>query len=308
MTSPAPHWHLILNHLPTVGTALGLALLICSFAMKSSDLERVSLGLFALLGLAAIPVYVTGGAAWSVMRDLADVSPETVSAHEDAALFAFVALLFTGWLAWFALWQLRRFSRPFRWSTPAVAAMAVLGLLLMVRTGTLGGSIRHPEIVSGQIPTAPGYTDAIRAWVVETQVTWPALEAVHFVGMAMLFGVVLLMTIRVFGIGRGVPFSALHRMLPLGIFGFMLNVGSGMLFFLADTDRYSAMTIGFYPKIGLIVIGGAGLLYFTLFEDTWKLAAGDEAPLRAKLAAAVILLLWSGVIVYGRLLPYLEGG
>jgi len=144
--------------------------------------------------------------------------------------------------------------------------------------------------------------------VVETHVTWPALEAVHFVGMSMLFGVVLLMALRVFGIGRGVPFSALHRMLPLGIFGFMLNVGSGMLFFLADTDRYSAMTTGFFPKLGLIVIGGSGLLYFTLFEDPWKLAAGDEAPLRAKIVAAVILLLWSGVIVYGRLLPYLEGG
>jgi hypothetical protein len=117
-----------------------------------------------------------------------------------------------------------------------------------------------------------------------------------------------LVAIRVFGIGKSVPFPALHRLLPLGVFGFMINVITGMLFFVADSGRYTAMTNSFYPKMGLIVIGGTALLYFTMFERPWELKRDDVAPMTAKLVAAATVLMWSGVIVYGRLLPYLAGG
>ncbi|HSH75258.1 MAG TPA: hypothetical protein VLA09_06225 [Longimicrobiales bacterium] len=307
MTSSAPHWHLILNHFPTVGTVIGLGLLLGALYLKSEDLELAALGLLVVLGLVAIPTYISGAAAAWALQEEVSARAELVTAHEDAALFAFASVLCTGWLAWLTLWLRRRFSRAPRWSVLSVAALAAVSLLLMVRAGTLGGGINHPEIVTGETVAGPGHTAAMAAWVVDGAVTWPSLEATHFIGMSMLFGVVLLMVLRVFGVGRGVPFSALHRLLPLGIFGFMMNVGSGMLFFIADSDRYSAMTAGFFPKLALIVIGGVGLLYFTLVDETWSLGDGDDAPMRAKVVAAAILLLWSGVIVYGRLLPYLEG-
>jgi len=57
----------------------------------------------------------------------------------------------------------------------------------------------------------------------------------------------------------------------------------------------------------LIVIGGIAVLYFTIFEKPWELKPGDNAPLTAKVMAIATVLMWSGVIIYGRLLPYLEG-
>jgi len=103
-----------------------------------------------------------------------------------------------------------------------------------------------------------------------------------------------------------VPYAAFHRLLPLGVFGFVLNVISGMGFFLVDSGRYSAVTYGFFPKMTLIVVGGVAVLYFTIFEGLWELGAGDDAPVVAKAVAVVTVLVWSGVIAYGRLLPYLE--
>ena len=88
----------------------------------------------------------------------------------------------------------------------------------------------------------------------------------------------------------------------------MINVISGMLFLVAASGRYSAMTNSFFPKMALIAIGGCAITYFTVLDKSWDLKAGDDAPLSAKAMAAVTILLWSGVIIYGRLLPYLEGG
>jgi uncharacterized membrane protein len=306
--SSAPHWHLLLNHFPSIGTVIGVLLLLYAFYRKSEELIRVSLMLFVVLGLLAIPTYITGAATRWAIRDMPGISGETIAAHQDAAMLAFIAALVTGWVSWFALWQYRRFSRPYRWSLPAVLVLSVLTLALMVVTGNLGGHINHPEISTGALPSAPGRTAAIAAWVMDGAWTWPTLESAHFIGMSILFGVMLLVTLRVLGVGRSVPFTALHRLLPLGTFGLMINVTSGMLFFVADSGRYSAMTNSFFPKMALIAIGGVAVLYFTIVDKSWDLKAGDDAPLSAKAMAVATILMWSGVIIYGRLLPYLEGG
>jgi hypothetical protein len=87
----------------------------------------------------------------------------------------------------------------------------------------------------------------------------------------------------------------------------MINVVTGMLFFIADYARYITMTNSFFPKMALIAIGGVAVLYFTIFDKPWELKPGADAPVTAKIMAAATLLMWTGVIMYGRLLPYLEG-
>ena len=56
------------------------------------------------------------------------------------------------------------------------------------------------------------------------------------------------------------------------------------------------------------IFGGLAILYFTVFDKPWGLKPGDRAPLTPKLVAAATAFSWGAVIVYGRLLPYLEGG
>ncbi len=308
----APHWHLILNHFPSIGTVIALGLLLASFYLNSEDLKRASLVLFVVLAFVAIPTYISGAAANWAIRGGADISADRIAAHQDAATLAFIALMITGWVAWFALWQYRRFTRASAWVVPAVLVLGVLTLVFMVDTGHLGGDINHPEIRAGADTTAgaaeSGRSASIGNMIISRAWIWPALEAAHFMGMAVLFGVVLLVAVRMLGLGRSVPYSAFHRLLPLGTFGFMLNVVTGMLFFVADSGRYTAMTNSFFPKMALIVVGGLAVLYFTMFERPWELKPGDRAPLTAKAVAVAAIVLWAGVIVYGRLLPYLEGG
>ena len=315
MPGSAPHWHLVLNHLPSVGTLVAVCLLAGARYGGSRDLTRASLVLFLVLALVAIPTFITGAAAGWAIQGTPEISEGAVSAHQDAALLALAALLVTGWLAWFTLWRDRR--RPAGsqgrlhdgWSALMVLASGTLALLLMLWTARLGGDINHPEIRAGASAESDGIglSAAILDWVVTRAWVWPAMEAVHFMGMALLFGAVLLVAVRVLGIARRVPYAALHRLLPLGVFGFGLNVVTGITFFIVESARYSAMTYGFYPKMALIVVGGVAVVYFTIFERPWELEAGDAAPATAKVAAVATVLIWTAVIAYGRLLPFIPG-
>ena len=83
-----------------------------------------------------------------------------------------------------------------------------------------------------------------------------------------------------------------------------MNVFTGMLMLLADTYRYVVNDYTFAPKIVLIPLGGIAVLYFSVSEQLWNVKAGEDAPMSAKWVAAVVLLSWAGVIICGRLLPY----
>jgi hypothetical protein len=100
-------------------------------------------------------------------------------------------------------------------------------------------------------------------------------------------------------------FAAVHRLLLLGFFGVLMNVFTGMLMMLADTYRYVVNDYTFAPKIVFIPIGVTAVLYFSVSDRIWNIKAGEDAPIGAKWVAAVMLLAWTGVIICGRLLPYL---
>jgi hypothetical protein len=99
------------------------------------------------------------------------------------------------------------------------------------------------------------------------------------------------------------PFSAVHRILPVGVFGVVMNVFSGMLILQADSFRY-LNSITFVPKTIFITIGAIAVLYFSVSEPLWNVKPGDDAPMSAKWVAVMVLLSWAGVIMGGRLIPY----
>jgi hypothetical protein len=304
-----PHLHILLNHFPSIGTVIALGLFIASYRLKSDDLRRSSLVLFLLLGLLAIPTYISGAAAKWAIQGNAGISVDVISAHQDVALLAFTFIGITGCLAWLALWQERRFSQPPNWNLIAVFVGAIISLIYMARAGNIGGHINHPELGTIEIATAQGegLTAAVENAITGVIWAWPAMEAAHFIGMALIFGVVLLVTLRAFGVAKNLPYGALHRLLPLGALGLLVNIVTGFFFFIADSGRYVAMD-GFPLKIICLMIGGAAIIYFTIFDDVWALKAGDDASVLTKVMAGVTIISWVGVLMFGRLLPYWGDG
>jgi uncharacterized membrane protein len=309
------HLHLLLNHVPTVGFAVGLCLFLVAMIQKDDKLQRVSLGILFAVAVLCIPAYLTGVAASEIMQDVPGISVALMEAHQDAALTAFALMELTGGFAWFALWQFRRYAHAPRPLLVAIVFLSVASFALMAQAANLGGGIRHPEIVSLQatgavsapiVNTAWLKTAALRSFVNDTDWVWPACEAVHFIGLGLAFGVVLLLNLRMLGMMKAVAFADLHRTLPWGMMGFAINLVTGMLFFIGVPEQYTNNP-SFQWKIACLVLLGANLIYFTSLNDPWRVDAGCDAPRSVKLMAASTIVLWLGVVYFGRMLPYLGG-
>ena len=306
--STGPHLHIVLNHFPLIGSVFVLGLLIASAYMKNDDMRRVSLILFVVLGLLAIPTYITGAAAGWAYQGRPDMSAQILAAHRDAALLAFTFLGLTGIVSWLVLWRERRYGRTSSAGFIAVLVLGFIALLTIIETGSLGGTVIRPELREGAMAEPMGLTAGIESAIQSIIWAWPSMEAAHFVGMAVLFGVVLLVGLRVLGVARNVPYSAVHRLLPLGALALLVNIVTGMFFFIADSGRYVAMD-GFPPKILWLMVGGLAIVYFTIFDDIWDVKSDEDAPPRAKAMAVLTMVSWAAVLVFGRLLPYYgEGG
>ena len=305
---------MLLNHVPTVGTGIALALLVLSFIRKNDALKRVTLEVFFIIALVTIPAYLSGVSAQQQIQDRPDVSKIMINAHQDVALQAFLLMQLTGAFAWLALWQFRRIARAAPWAMAAVLVLGTLTLAVSAGAATLGGEIRHPEILVNEeaaqreaaIEAAPSWIHAagIGAWVTDRTYVWPASEALHFIGLWLIFGIILLVNLRLVGMMKTIPFSAVHRLLPWAALGFGINLITGMLFVTATPEQY-AENISFLWKIGFLLVAGVNLLYVTVFEGPWHVEAGDNAPLRVKAAGASAIVAWIGVMYFGRMLPFI---
>lgn len=148
----AAHLHLMLNHLPVVGTAFCLLLLGWARWRKSDELGRVSLGAFVIVTLLAMPAYFTGEPAEELVEHLPGVTHAVIERHEQAAQVAVTAQTVLGALALTGLLAFRRATTIPGWFTTLMLAVAVIVAALMARTANLGGQVRHTEIRSSDQP------------------------------------------------------------------------------------------------------------------------------------------------------------
>ena len=142
------HLHLILNHVPVVGSLFGLALLGWGLLRKSEEFKKPSLGFLIIIALLAIPVYLTGEPAEEIVENLPGVDEASIEQHEEAALVAFVGILVVGAASLFGLVLFARGKPVPNWLFAAVMVLSLTAFVLMARTANLGGLIRHPEMRS----------------------------------------------------------------------------------------------------------------------------------------------------------------
>lgn len=160
----AAHLHLLINHVPVLGTIFGLAALAYGLLRKQEAVVRLSLWVFVISGLMAVVAYLSGEGAEDLIENLADVSEAYLEPHEDAGFYALISAIVLGVFAAGSL-------AFFRTKLPRLLGMLVLVLALgvsglMTWTANLGGQIRHPEIrpaastSQAQYLTQPGRADA----------------------------------------------------------------------------------------------------------------------------------------------------
>ncbi|NQV71148.1 MAG: hypothetical protein HQ498_14070 [Pseudohongiella sp.] len=134
---------------------------------------------------------------------------------------------------------------------------------------------------------------------------WPIAEAVHFLGLCLLIGTVGIFDLRMLGLAKGVSLGELHKLVPVGVAGYLLNVITGTLFFTTAPDQY-LYNPAVQSKFLFMLLAGINMLFFysstaTAVKSTKPMG---DVPARAKLMAAISLICWCAVIISGRLITY----
>ncbi|MDG2090147.1 MAG: hypothetical protein P8J61_03420 [Gammaproteobacteria bacterium] len=149
-------------------------------------------------------------------------------------------------------------------------------------------------------------TSSLHDWINLSPWAYPAMEIVHFTGLSILFGSLLVIDLRVAGFANFINMRDAMKFIPLAMLGFSLNLFSGAALFSWSPETFVSNT-GFQWKMGLILIAGLNALWFWFGEHTKlvKLADGEQAEPTAKVIAMVSLLLWLAVISVARWMAFL---
>jgi len=300
------HVHIVINHVPSLGSILGLLLLVAGTYKKNESTKQFAYFVLVMISMAVLPTYISGAEAQKIVAKNASYSAGMIQLHQNAAMITLLIMTAAGMFAWFGLWEIRRHARSSSITTicTLVSTAAAAGSVLF--TANIGGSISHAEIrdaAEAAVTESVGWRAPLEQWISDQAWSWPTLEMIHYVGMAFLFGVFLIYLLRMLGILPGISFSALHRLLPMAIIGFVLNTITGMIFFVASPGLYLGKHT-FHNKIAAILVATVPLVYFTMFEQPWKLRAEDSAPVILKIAAIAMFGLLCAVMYYGRFLPF----
>ncbi len=141
----------------------------------------------------------------------------------------------------------------------------------------------------------------------EALYAYPLTEAAHITGLALLFGSIVVVDLRLIGLGRRIPLKPLVSFaIPWSIGGFVLAASTGLLMFSAHAEEFVTQPV-FLLKMGLILAGGvnAALLHTGPLRAARAFDMDVLPPARVRFTATLSIVLWLGVIACGRLLAYL---
>lgn len=131
---------------------------------------------------------------------------------------------------------------------------------------------------------------------------FPWVESAHVVCLAMVAGTIFTVDARLLGLAsRKLRFTYLSaQLLPWTWGAFTGAVITGSLMFIANATSYAGNT-PFRIKLVLLLLAGINMLYFQFvtFRTVEKWDAEMPVP-AARAAGFLSILLWSGVIGFGR--------
>lgn len=149
---------------------------------------------------------------------------------------------------------------------------------------------------------ASGLSETLRAsvWL------YPLVNTGHVVGIALLFGAIVPLDLRLIGVFRTAPLAHLaNTLVPVAVAGLLLALASGALLFATRPLDYVVEPL-FRTKLVLLAAAVLNALWLR-FDPHWRhLGDAPGAPPRPdwRLHGALSVLLWLGVITAGRLIGY----
>ena len=147
---------------------------------------------------------------------------------------------------------------------------------------------------------------AFSEWVLISMLGFPTLIALHSVGMAVAVGLSLMVTLHLNQVFTGFNVQLIPRILSVAVWGFILNLITGLALFVSRGPEYIDSYI-FLIKMLLVVISAVILFWLRqhlrLTKLTTEVSVADRTAKNMSLFSTVT---WFGAVIAGRLIAYLS--
>ena len=141
----------------------------------------------------------------------------------------------------------------------------------------------------------------------ESLFLFPLLESIHVIGLALVFGTIAIIDLRLLGTASTErPFRRMASDILKWTWGaFALTALTGSLMFITNAGVYYH-NFYFRTKMLLLVLAGVNMLSFelTLGRTVHSWDKAPSAPPAGRAVAALSLVLWISVIFAGRLIGF----
>lgn len=156
----AAHLHLLLNHVPVIGSVAALLLLAFGMVRRSEEVTTLGLVSVVVVALFGAAAFFTGRAGEEVVEHLPGISRQLVHTHEEASEIAFIILGVAGAAGLITVFLLHARHRLSRALLVITLLLEIGGTGMVAYAASLGGQIRHPEARPGFVAPAEGGAEA----------------------------------------------------------------------------------------------------------------------------------------------------
>jgi len=148
---------------------------------------------------------------------------------------------------------------------------------------------------------------AYSEWIVSGLTGWPLVLSLHAVGTSIIVGISFVLNLRLLGLFKPIPITALHGLLSIGWIGIALNVYSGLSLFMAQATFYVTESPAFLVKITFVILAIANLHYTqkVLQREAADWDAAGAVPRLGMILAGGSLAFLTMAVLAGRLIAYL---
>lgn len=135
---------------------------------------------------------------------------------------------------------------------------------------------------------------------------YPAMITLHSLGLAIMVGLSVVLSLRVLGMFKTIPFRSLYRLLQIAWVGFIINFISGGSLFAANATGLITHQV-FLMKMAMVILGA---IFVAIMQSMIKtaLASGQgetAAGTNLKVVAWLTIVAWTIAMITGRMIAYL---
>lgn len=138
--------------------------------------------------------------------------------------------------------------------------------------------------------------------------TYGIINLFHILGIATLFGSVLVLDLRLLGLWRDIPLATLTRLtVPLAVVGFVLAISSGVALLSFNATEYLGNPFMFrlkFPALAIALLNVVAVGCLPAWRERAQREPSGSRQRQLMVGGGISLLAWLAVLTGGRMTGY----